>query len=83
MVPYRMVRLEKDIFPYRKGEKWADPDVQEAAHFLRKLADDPDYRAKISEAAYEYVREKLGREQVITKIRRQLDPVFLPEDGQM
>ena len=80
MVPYRMVRLEKDIFPYRKGERWADPDLEAAARFMRRLADDPDWRAQISEAGCTYVLEKLGKEQVIAKIRDQLDPVFLPAE---
>ncbi|NOR69693.1 MAG: glycosyltransferase [Methylomarinum sp.] len=30
---------------------WADPDIKQAAYWLKKLADDPIYRAKIGECA--------------------------------
>ena len=80
MVPYRMVRLTQNIFPYKKGEQWADPDVEAAARFMRRLADDRAYWKQISDAGFAHVREKLGQDQATRKIRRRMEPVFLPED---
>jgi len=34
-VKYRLIELEKDYGPYKKGNIWADPDVEHAAELMR------------------------------------------------
>lgn len=40
MVGYELKTLEKDIYPYRRGNCWAEPDLNEAARYMKELAKD-------------------------------------------
>lgn len=41
MVPYRLVKLERDYPPYDRGNVWAEPDSDAAAVMLRSIFDRP------------------------------------------
>lgn len=51
VVSYRMVALEKDYGPYRKGELWADPDLDDAAEKMRLVATQPDLCSRLGARA--------------------------------
>jgi glycosyltransferase involved in cell wall biosynthesis len=40
LVDYRIVPLTRDYGPYMRGHVWADPDVVQAARFIREVAFD-------------------------------------------
>jgi hypothetical protein len=40
-----------------QGSIWAEPDLDEAANMLRRLAEQPDYHARFAEAAHRRIRE--------------------------
>lgn len=65
MVDYEMITLDKFIPPYKKGYKWAEPGVHQAAEYMKKLADDKDSCKAMSESAYSYVKDKLSKEKAI------------------
>ena len=64
MVDYKLITLEKEIPPYHKGRRWAEPDLQEAAEYMKRLEADPGYYRQIAERAYTYLTEKLGIETI-------------------
>jgi hypothetical protein len=41
LVDYRLVPLTRDYGPYMRGYVWADPDVAQAARFIREVVLDP------------------------------------------
>src|SRR6185312_9798917 len=48
-VNYRLVRLDRDYGTYyRKGGTWADPDVEHAVWYMRKLVDDDPWRHRVA-----------------------------------
>ena len=51
LVSYRLIPLEKDLGPYRKGELWADPDMDDAVEKMRLVATQADLRARIGARA--------------------------------
>jgi glycosyltransferase involved in cell wall biosynthesis len=53
----RVVALERDHPPYRRGSHWAVPDVDQAAQYLQRVAKDPEYRARIGREAAQAMRE--------------------------
>ena len=59
MVDYRLVTLEKEIPPYHKGCRWAEPDLQKAVDYIIRLKEDRDYYQKISNTAYHYIKNEL------------------------
>ena len=41
LVPYSLPSLDAAIGPYPAGTVWADPDLDEAARFMRQVVEDP------------------------------------------
>jgi glycosyltransferase involved in cell wall biosynthesis len=50
-VGYRLVTLERSFGPYDAGQTWAEPDLDDAAAWMRRLRDDPAHRAELGAAA--------------------------------
>ncbi len=63
MVNYELRTLKKDIYPYKRGCRWAEPDLDDAARYMSRLADDREFYQRIAERAYEYATEKLGMDE--------------------
>lgn len=79
LVDAELVRLEKDILPYRKGSRWAQPDLEQAAGYMRRLYEDEEYRTGLAQRAGVYIRERLSVERIaqllsarLTEIKREL-----------
>ena len=74
-VDFELVELDRDHGPYRKGQHWAEPDRDHAAHFMRKLVEDADYRRRIAAAGQETIRTEFSQEAVGRRYRRRLDVI--------
>lgn len=64
LVPYGATRLESDDGYYRRGTVWADPDLEQAAHMMRRVFQNPDEARSIGERAAVRVRAQLSPEAV-------------------
>ena len=51
LVPYELVPVADGAGVYGAGSHWAEPRIEAAAQALRRLADDPAYRAAMAAAA--------------------------------
>jgi glycosyltransferase involved in cell wall biosynthesis len=60
---------------YRPGQMWADPNVGEAAQWLRSLADSPTLRADMGARAVEAIRAWSGSEVVGEIMLRRLEEI--------
>ena len=56
LVPYTLVPVN-DTSAIYKGGVWAEPDLDEAANMLRRLAEQADYYARFADAAYRRANE--------------------------
>ncbi len=61
-VDYELVTLDRAYGPYAAGQQWAEPDVDHAAQFMRRLFDDAAYRTQIGERARETIRTHFSPE---------------------
>jgi glycosyltransferase involved in cell wall biosynthesis len=59
-VPYRLVAVGEKTYPLGGGQRWADPDLDEAARLMRLAAEDRELRARLGAAAAEKVRRTLS-----------------------
>jgi glycosyltransferase involved in cell wall biosynthesis len=50
-VDYRLCRLDADIGPYRRDQRWAEPDLDDAAAKMRQVAGDGALRQRLGERA--------------------------------
>ena len=76
MVSCRLKELEKDYPPYKKGNRWADPSVEEAAAYMRRLSSDGAYYRQLAERSREHSREVLGMEKVKNLIKKRLQEIL-------
>jgi glycosyltransferase involved in cell wall biosynthesis len=51
LVPFELVAVGDDAFPYPEDSRWAQPDIQFAANAIRELNLDSDRRKQIGERA--------------------------------
>jgi glycosyltransferase involved in cell wall biosynthesis len=51
LVKYKMIEIEKDLGPYKKGNAWADPDISHAAELMKKVRDERIDAQKLGEQA--------------------------------
>lgn len=56
VVDYDMIILEKQIGNYEKGNRWADADVGQAAEYMRRLWQEPQYYSEHKERAMSFIR---------------------------
>lgn len=61
-IKYRLVEIEKDIGPYKKGNVWADADVEHAAELMRLVYEKKDMARSIGEIASEDIKRELSPE---------------------
>jgi glycosyltransferase involved in cell wall biosynthesis len=69
LIPYSLVSVGPDAFPYPETSKWAEPDIDKAADAIRKLALDSDYRQNLGAAAKKYVEQEFSIENASSFIR--------------
>lgn len=75
MLDYEMVTLEHDIGPFKKGSRWADPSIVQAAEYMQKLYQDREYYENLSVKAKAYIEEKLGMERITKLIEDRLHEI--------
>ena len=51
LVGYALVEIDTDQGPYEAGQRWAEPDLDDAAEWMRRLRDDPDVGSQMGARA--------------------------------
>lgn len=59
-VAYELVTLDRAHGPYRAGQLWAEPDVDDAARLIRRVFDDADFRNEIGARARDTIRSRFS-----------------------
>ena len=72
MLDYELVELEHEIGPYKKGSKWAEPSVEQASMYMRKLFEEPEFYERLRVSAKEYIEVRLGKERITGLIKDRL-----------
>ena len=73
MVPAKIVELEQDRFPYRKGNHWAEPDEKVAAQMMRRLYEWPKERRALAERARLFIAEALSYQRAVIPMKERLE----------
>jgi glycosyltransferase involved in cell wall biosynthesis len=59
-VNYKLTELTESYGPYKKGQYWAEPDIEHAKYYMQKIFKNNSYRCSIGAEAKEYVRTNLS-----------------------
>ena len=74
-VDYRLIPVNGG-YQFDNGKmRWADPDTHQAALYLRKLKEDPDWRREKAEAGKRYMTEKLSPKACAAKISERMKTI--------
>ncbi|HEX8559481.1 MAG TPA: glycosyltransferase [Pyrinomonadaceae bacterium] len=74
-VGYKLVPLGRDYGPYEARQVWAEPDVAEAARWMRRLYAEPGLARAMGERGRETVRAQFSAEAAGRVIARRLEYV--------
>lgn len=76
MVDYQLVELKEDMGVFKKGNRWADPDIDQAAFYMRRLYEDGNLRRRLSENARDYIRDKLSMDNAAGIIAERMREIY-------
>ena len=73
LVNYRLVPVGEGEYLHHAGQRWADPDIEHAATYMRRLVDDREFAARIGAQAAFDIRDKLSphaaAERIIQRVK--------------
>jgi glycosyltransferase involved in cell wall biosynthesis len=75
MVSYEKTKIQETAGNYKKGYQWAEPDVKEAAAYMRRLYEDEAYYSTLVEHAKESVQVTLGKERIVSMLENRVEEI--------
>ena len=72
LVDYRLIPVREDEYPFGKGQKWADPDIEHAVWFMKRVVTEPHYAQTIGQYAADFIKTYHSPLAVGTKYRARL-----------
>ena len=77
VVDYRLIPIQEGRYPCWQGQVWADPDIEHAAWFMRKLLNDPAFRNYIARAGQDFIRRNFDELTIGRKYAERLRDILL------
>lgn len=71
-VNYSLVTLQESHGPYEKGQIWADPDIDHAADWMRRLHADPAFAARVGASARGHIETYFSPAAIGARYRQRL-----------
>ncbi|MGA1071996.1 MAG: glycosyltransferase [Pseudohongiellaceae bacterium] len=71
-IDYELITLAQDYGPYLKGQRWADPSLEQASAAMRKLVDEPDFAQELGTRARKFIEAEFSPLAVGQKIKSRL-----------
>lgn len=81
LVRYDLVRLDRDVGPYRKGQVWADPSIDHAAELMRRVYEARDEGRERGRRARQDLAARYSDEVVGTRIAERLELIYESKVG--
>ncbi|MFO1413390.1 MAG: glycosyltransferase [Burkholderiales bacterium] len=72
VVDYALATLKRDLGPYRRGEHWAEPNLDSAAAAMREVAESADLRHRLGERGLDTVASELSPPALASPVRERL-----------
>jgi glycosyltransferase involved in cell wall biosynthesis len=73
LVNYTMTELDVDVGAYERGSHWAEPDVEQAANYMRWICENREAGRELGARAAASIREtlnpKLATHEILNRVR--------------
>ncbi|MDR1074556.1 MAG: glycosyltransferase family 4 protein, partial [Treponema sp.] len=73
LVDYEFCEIKEDVGSYKKGWRWANPNVEQAAEYMRKLYVEPKYRSELAERAKLHIKSLLSFDNAAERIKSRIE----------
>jgi glycosyltransferase involved in cell wall biosynthesis len=78
LVDYALIPVNRGEYLYHDDRfRWADPDIEQAADFMRRLVDDAEYRARLAERGQHDIQIRFTRANTAALMRQRLQELGL------
>ena len=74
-IDYELVKLGQDYGPYKAHQHWAEPDLDQASHWMKKLVADPSLGQRLGDQARETIRSLYSPSTVGPQISARLEQI--------
>lgn len=75
LVDWQRKKVGADIYPYKKENTWAEPNIDQAAEYMKKLYADREYYERIRINGREKIKTTLNLEKIIRLIKMRMDEI--------
>lgn len=75
MVPYRKMEIRETSGNYKKGYVWAEPDIDVASAYIKRLYEEPVYYQQLVKHARKSIGEILGKERIVKMVEGRLEEI--------
>ncbi|HSK63096.1 MAG TPA: glycosyltransferase, partial [Pyrinomonadaceae bacterium] len=59
-IDYELVKLGRDYGPYKAHQHWAEPDLEQAAHWMKRIVAEPELAKTIGLRGYETITSQFS-----------------------
>jgi glycosyltransferase involved in cell wall biosynthesis len=74
-IDYQLVKLQRDYGPYKAGQVWAEPDIDQATRWMKTLAGDRDLANTIGARGRQTIELSFSPQTVGALIRKRLSEI--------
>jgi len=74
-IDYELVELGRDYGPYKAQQHWAEPDLEQAAHWMKKLVAEPELAKQIGLRGQQTINSQFSPEAVGKIIHSRLEQI--------
>jgi glycosyltransferase involved in cell wall biosynthesis len=74
-IDYKLGKLDRDYGPYSAGQHWAEADLEQAAHWMKRLAAEPELGNEIGLRGQQTIRNEFSPQAVGRIIQARLEEI--------
>jgi hypothetical protein len=75
-VKYNLIEIREDIGPYKKGNVWADPDIDHAVELMQLVYHDRELAMKVGKLGAEEIRTHFSPSAIGEIIQQRVDLIL-------
>jgi glycosyltransferase involved in cell wall biosynthesis len=76
VVGYELVKIGATRFMYDKWQYWAEPDIKEAALYMKRLREDKTYYKKVADAGKKTIETRQSVERSAREIQKRIEHII-------
>ena len=75
LVDYELIPVQQGDYPYSKDEMWAEPDIEQAGDYMKKLISDKDFSCSFAKKGQELIRTSFSIKSLSEIYKNRLDAI--------